>query len=118
MHTGHGNQHAGPVHGILQALVVGQSLAEGRMFRGKKLASKEGLHDGDAHALFGTPLEQVEPLLDGADAILVALFKIVGRIDGEHHHVNPAGIDDAVGNGRGMGGEADVAHNALGLQFL
>ena len=57
LHTRHSHQHTGTVDGILQALVVGQGLTEGRMLRRKKLTCEEGLHNGDADTFFGTPLE-------------------------------------------------------------
>ena len=40
LHTGQNCQHTGPVDGILQALAVGQGLAEGGLIRRQKLTKK------------------------------------------------------------------------------
>lgn len=86
------------------------------MLGGQQLPAEEGLPNGNAHALFFAPLEQVEPFFHGADAPLVALLKVVSRVDGEHHHVHKPRVQNAVGHRRGVGGEADVPDGPLGFQ--
>jgi len=46
----------------------------------KELSCKEGLHYADADTHFLTFFEKPCPLTCGADAVLVALFKVVCRV--------------------------------------
>ena len=118
LHTGDSHQYAGAVNGILQALGMGQCRAEGGLVAAQQLTGKEGLHHGDTHTFFFTPLEQRKPLLYAADAVFVTLFKIIGGVDGEHHHIHKPGVQNPVGYAGGMGREANMPHNALRFQLL
>ena len=118
LYTGYCHQNTGAVDGILQTLAVGQRLPKGRMLSAQQLTGKEGLHHRNAHAFPGAALEQVEAFLHAADAIIIALLKIVGGVDGEHHHVDQAGVNDSICHAGGMGREADMPHDALRLEFL
>ena len=104
----HRHQATGTVNGILQALIVIQCHAEGGLVCPEQLSSEEGLHDGNADTLALAPLEQVEPLFHGADTVLVALFKVIGGIDGKHHHVYDPCVDDTARHRRRVGGKSDV----------
>ena len=118
LHSRNCRENAGTVNGILQALGMGQSLPKGRMLCTQKLSCKEGLHDRNADALLGTPPEQIKAFLHRADAVLVTLLKIVGRVDGEHHHINQPRVNDPIGNGGRMGRKADMVYDPLCLQLL
>ena len=117
-HAGHHRQNTGSVQRILEALVAGHGGVEGRGGRIQQFAAMEGLHhrDADPHGL--APAEQRRPLRNRADAQLVPLFQVIGRVDGEHHHIHKAGVQHAVGHRRGVGGKPDVPHPARRLLRL
>ena len=71
------------------------------------------LLDTERTATFTMSATQAGVRLDGVDAIFAALFKVIGWVDGEHHHIHKAGIQNAVGDFGGIGRATDVAHNAL-----
>ena len=52
-----------------------------------------------------------------ADAV-VPLAVVVNGIDAEHQRIHDAKVQDLVCQGRGVGGEPQVADDALGLQVL
>ena len=81
--AGEHRQHSGAVQGVLEALNMGDGVAEKGAFFIQKLASGKGLHDGDPHAhLFAVPVKG-GALGDLADGVL-ALLVVVGRVDAEH----------------------------------
>ena len=49
-------------------------------------------------ALALTAAEQLKALVHRADPQLIALFKVIRRVDGEHHHIDQAGVENAVGD--------------------
>ena len=115
--TGQHRQDAGLVQGVLDALIFRQGLTEGRGTSIQQLSAGKGLHPGDAHALRLAPAVKGHPLRGAAVGILAVLIVVAG-VDAEHHHVRQAGVQHLPGQGRRMGGEADVADDALGFQRL
>ena len=78
----------------------------------------ERLHHGDRYPLRLTSAEERRALRGAADAVCVAAFEVIRRIDRKHHHVDPPAVEELFRHRRGMGRESDVAHNALPVQFL
>ena len=116
--TAHAGQHgdnARAVERVLQALIRGERLPEGRKGGIEQLAPGEGLHRRNAHAVALAIAVERGALFHRADAVF-ALLVIVGGVDAEHEQVDlPAG-EQAAGDGRIVRGKADVAHLALGLE--
>ena len=81
--AGEHRQHGGTVQGVLEALNMGEGVAEKGAFFIQKLASGEGFHHGDAHAhLLAIPVKG-GTLGDLADCVLAFLVVICG-VDAEH----------------------------------
>ncbi len=81
--TGEHGQHGGAVQGVLEALNMGEGVAEKGAFFVQKLPSGEGFHHRDAHAhLFAVPVKG-GALGDLADGVL-ALLVVVSGINTEH----------------------------------
>ena len=90
--TGNNSQNTGAIYGVLQALCVGQCYMERGLTGIQKLTGKEGLHYRNADTFLLTPLEQIKPFFYTADTVLVALLKVICRIDGEHHHIHKSRV--------------------------
>lgn len=92
-------EDAGAVEGVLQALGVGESDAQGGGFAIEESAAVEGFHDGDADAhgfaflVEGHAGEGVAAGVDGV-GVLAGFFEIVGGVDAEEHEIDETGIED------------------------
>ena len=98
------------VQGVLEALVVGESHAEGGGLGVQELPAGVGLHHRDAHPLRLAAAVQGGPLGGAAVGVLPVLV-VVSRVDAEHEHIHQAGVQHLVDQLRGVGGKADMAHH-------
>ena len=111
LHTGHSHQHTGTVNGILQALVVGQSRAEGGLVGGQKLT---GYNVTNQLNVIIRDMEHIGATLDkataaGANTIYNIQF-LSTKADAAMDEATAYAVQDAMRR-------AELLANAAGLQL-
>ena len=114
-HPGQHGEHARLVQRVLDALVLGERLAEGGGLVVEQLAAGKRLHHRDADPLRLAAAVELHPL-GGAAVGELPVLVVIGGVDAEHQHVHQAGVQHLPGGGRRVRGQADAAHDALFLQ--
>lgn len=110
LHARNDRQNARFVKRVLDALIRSQRLPERGCLCIEKLTAGERFHDRDADPLFLTPSVKIHALLRTSVRIIAVMIAI-SRIDGKHHLVHDAGVDDLLRELRCMGGKSDMTDN-------